>query len=133
MDAWLISWMPAGRNFVDRVVTVLPSSYESGEVAKILDALFYVGTLNLEEMAHFRSAPEMKPQLHRSENSSGHIRFVVEFGSFSLEARLVRDLQVSAGADRCETISWEEQRHDGTWLPQSFRRTRTGSIRFDIE
>ncbi|MCA1791333.1 MAG: hypothetical protein LC667_16210, partial [Thioalkalivibrio sp.] len=62
MDAWLISWMDAGHNFRDRIVAVLPEWYEAGDVQKVAEALFYVGTLTIGEAIQFRSGRKPSPE-----------------------------------------------------------------------
>jgi hypothetical protein len=124
--------MVAGRNFVDRVVSVLPTSYDESEVLKVMEALFYAGSFTLAEAVDARAGVGVKPEVHRSIHANAYVRLVVELGSFAMEARRVRNLHVSEANGR-ELVSWEEQYHDGTWHAASFKRSREGSITFSLE
>lgn len=131
MDAWLISWTPAGRNFVDQVVAILPDHYEPPDVEKILEALFHVGSFTVAETVNIRSGFGVRPEIYASTHANDYTRLIVSHGSFALEARRVRELRVLD--EQLETISWQEQNHDGTWSEESFRRKHRGTITFDIE
>jgi len=133
MKGWLISWLPAGRNFVDRIVTLLPDDYDADEVEKILRALFNIGSLTFGEMVQSIEGQGVPAQLHHTRQGNGEVRLTIEIGSYTLEARRVRNLRVLPSADERETITWEESNYKGVWSAKSYTRTRTGSISFDIE
>lgn len=133
MNGWLVSWLPAGRNFVDRIVTLLPDDYETADVERILRALFNVGSLTLGETVQTIEGRGVPPQLHVERQANDYVRLTIEIGSFAMEARRVRNVRIILDADHRETITWAEPNYKGEWSGKSYARTRTGSISFDIE
>ena len=133
MDGWLFTWLPAGHERIDRVVTILPAQYTTDDVAIVLRALFFVGTLTIgETIVHLRGN-EVTPRVRQHREENGYMRMRIELGSDVMEARLARNIRVSSDSDFLETITWEEQTYRGEWMKQSFTRTVTGSITFDVD
>jgi hypothetical protein len=132
MEAWLISWMPAGHDAVDRIVTVLPAHFEPAEVRRVAETVFYIGAFTPAETVHHRLGSGMKPQVYISTHANDYVRINIDFGSAALSARRVRNLQVSDDKGY-ECFSWEEQNHDGKWAADSYRRSRQGTITFNLE
>ena len=132
MDGWLVSWLPAGRNRVDKVVTLLPEFYSEDDVVIVLRTLFFVSNLSLgEQLEHLRGGG-VSPYVDSTRDPTGYVRFHISFGSDTLIARRAQNVSVTEENGR-ETIRWEEQDVLGKSLQKSFTRVETGHISFDIE
>lgn len=131
MDGWLISWMRAGKDFKDRVVSFLPSEFTEDVVERIAIEFWCSATLNFSEVLAVRSGTGPCPQVHRSTNASGGVRIAVE-GAWTLEARRVRDFK-AAMAGEIEELSWMDQNFDGRWVQASFRRPGRCGVIFELE
>ena len=132
MDGWLVSWLSAGRNRVDKVVTLLPESYSEDDVIVVLRTLFFVSNFSLGEQLQHLPGGGVSPYVDSARDSNGYVRLHISFGSYTLTARRARNVWVSEENAR-ETIWWEEQDVRGNWLQKSFTRLETGAISFDIE
>jgi hypothetical protein len=132
MDGWLVSWLPAGRNRVDKVVTLLPESYSEDDVIVVLRTLFFFSNLSLGEQLQHLPGGGVSPYVDSARDPNGYARFNISFGSYTLIARRTQNVSVTEENAR-ETIRWEEQDVRGSWLQKSFTRVKTGHISFDIE
>jgi hypothetical protein len=132
MDGWLVSWLPAGRNRVDQVVTLLPEFYSEEDVIVALRTLFFVSNLSLGEQLQHLPGGGVSPYVDSARDPSGYVRFHISFGSYTLIARRARNVSVTE-ENAGETIQWEEQDVTGKWLQKSFTRAETGHISFGIE
>ncbi len=109
-------------------MTILPEDHSVEEVTVILRTLFYVGCLTLGETLHHLSGSEVAPYVRSSLHANDYVRLFIDFGSESMEARMCRSIQVTEDAGRHETITWQEQMHNGAWERRSFTRTTVGLI-----
>jgi hypothetical protein len=132
MEGWLVIWSVAGRNRLDKVVTLLPDFYNDDEVIVVLRTLFLVANFPLSEMLSHLNGGEVAPVVDCSRDPNGYGRFYISFESYTMNAHKVRNVRVRDTGGGLECIEWEEPDVRAEWHARSFTRTETGHITFDI-
>ena len=134
MEAWLLSWsgtQPGKPK--NKILYILDASKSPEEVAEIVQILHNLFICNLAELADYSQPGAHIPyQSQLQETPPGYTSIYCGHNPH-IDARLVRNLEVTEDSDGIETIAWEERRASGEWGKESLKQHNSKALLDQID